>query len=116
MRSNALGRKHTEEIKLAMSESRKGENNPFYGKKHSEESLALLKTAAANRTKLPVPGIEVEVIDIETKLTYTFESIRKAAAFMGSDIKTILRREEAQKTKGINTPYKKRYIIFIKRS
>lgn len=72
MRSNALGRKHTEEVKLAMSESRKGKNNSFYGKNHNKESLVLLKTAAGNRTKLPVFGVEVDVIDIKTKLTYTF--------------------------------------------
>lgn len=33
MRSLALGRKHSEKVKLAMSDSHKKENNPFYGKK-----------------------------------------------------------------------------------
>lgn len=116
MRDSALGRRHTEEVKQIMSESRKGKNNPFYGKTHREESLILLRKAAVNRVKSPVPGIEVEIIDIETKLTHTFDSIRKAALFMNSDIKTILRREKMKNIKGSNTPYKKRYIIFIKRS
>lgn len=119
MRDAALGRKHTEKVRLAMSESRKGKNNPFYGKTQSlrqEKSLALLKAAAANREKTPVPGIEVEITDLETKLTTTYESIRKAAKAIGSDIKSISRREKSQLEKGINTPYRNRYMIVIRRS
>lgn len=116
MRDAALGRKHTEKVRLAMSESRKGKNNPFYGKTHSEKSLALLKAAAANREKTPVPGIEVEITDLETKLTTAYESIRKAARAIDSDIKSIIRREKSQLEKGINTPYRNRYMIVIIRS
>jgi NUMOD3 motif/NUMOD1 domain len=96
-----------------MSISRKGENNPFYGKKHSEESLILLKAAATNRDKLPVPGLEVT--DLDTKITTIYKSIREAAKAIGSDIKTILRREKLQIEKGINTPYREKYMIVIKR-
>ncbi len=39
MRNFSLGRTHTEEVKRLMSENRKGENNPFYGKKHKPEVL-----------------------------------------------------------------------------
>ena len=53
MRNAALGRKHSENVKKNMSESRKGVNNPFFGKIHTEISLALIKTAAANRVNLP---------------------------------------------------------------
>jgi hypothetical protein len=99
-----------------MSKSRMKENNPFYGKKHSKESLTLLKAASAKRIKSPVTGIEVEITNLETKITTVYESIRKAAKNIGSDIKTILRREKSQITKGLNTPYKKIYMIVIKRS
>ena len=116
IRNAVLGRKHSEEVKQAMSESRKGENNSFYGKKHNEETLSIMRTAAANRIKTPVPGIEVEITDLETKLTTTYESIRKAAIAIGSDIKSISRREKSQLEKGINTPYRNRYMIVIKRS
>lgn len=34
--------KHTEETKRKLSEDRKGENNPFYGKKHTEETKTKL--------------------------------------------------------------------------
>ena len=115
IREAALGRKHTEDVKNLMSKSRMGENNPFYGKKHSEESLALLKDAALRRINPPVSGIKVEITDLETKITIVYDSIRKAASAIGSDIKTILRRDKSQIDKGINTPYKKRYIITIKR-
>lgn len=116
IRNAAIGRKHTEEVKQTMCESRKGVNNPFYGKKHTKKSLTLLKSAAANRIKPPVPGIEVEITDLETNLTITYESIRKAANAINSDIKSIVRREKSQLEKGINTPYRNRYMIVIKRS
>jgi len=62
-----------------------------------------------------VPGIKVEITNLETKITTVHESVCKAAKFIGSDIKTILRREKSQILKGINTPYKKIYMIVIKR-
>lgn len=37
------GYKHSEEYKKKMSESRKGEDNPFYGKKHSEKTKEHLR-------------------------------------------------------------------------
>jgi hypothetical protein len=46
---------------------------------------------------------------------YYYFSIRKAAKAIKSDIKPILRREKQQIEKGENTPYKNRYIIYIKR-
>lgn len=74
-----------------------------------------MKAAATNRDKLPVSGLEVEITDLETKITTIYKSIREAAKAIGSDIKTILRREKSQIEKGINTPYRKRYMILIKR-
>jgi S-adenosylmethionine synthetase len=62
-----------------------------------------------------VPGISVDIMDIETNITTSFNSIRSAADSIGSDIKTILRRDKSQLAKGINTPYINRYIINIKR-
>ena len=55
-----------------------------------EEALALIKAAAENRAKPSGPGIEVDITDLETKLTTTYDSIRKAANAINSDIKTIL--------------------------
>lgn len=116
IRTLALGRKHNEKVKKLMSESRKGVNNNFYGKKHTAESINLIRAAALKRTKLSKPSIEVEIIDLETKLTTTYESIRKAANAINSDIKSLSRWEKSQWEKGINTPYRGRYIIVFKRS
>jgi len=116
MRDAALGKKHSDLTKKAMSDSRKGEKNPFYGKTHLLESLDLIKSAANKRVITPVTGIKVEITDLESKTTTFYDSIRKAAQFINSDIKTILRREKTQLEKGINTPYRKRYIITLDRS
>lgn len=116
MSKAAIGRNHTEEVKREMSESRRGKNNSFFGKTHTDETKSIISAERRNRLVPPVPGILVEILDIETDITTTFNSIRSAADSIGSDIKTILRREKSQLAKGINTPYRKRYIINIKRS
>jgi group I intron endonuclease len=111
IRTATLGRKHSEEVKQVMSESRMGKNNPFFGKTHSEESKNLIKAAALNRKGPHVAAIAVEVTDLETKITTVYDSIRKAADALNSDIKTILRREKNPTLK----PYRDRYIINILR-
>jgi hypothetical protein len=97
-----------------MSKNRKGINNPFYKKKHSLETLNKLRYIASNRDYIPVKGLEVEITDLETKITTT-HSIREAANFLNSDVKTLLRREASQLIKGINKPHRNRYIININR-
>ena len=111
----AIGRKYTEKIKSLMSINRIGINNPFFGKTHSIETIEKLKNIANTRNYIPVKGIEVEIIDLETKITYTFTSIRECDKFLNSDIKTLLRRENTLKISGDNKPYINRYIINIKR-
>ncbi len=61
------------------------------GKKHSEKSF---RTIALNKTKPHKAGVEVEITDLETKLTVTYESIRKAAKAINSDIKSLSRRDK----------------------
>jgi len=76
------------------------------------------KTKNKNRINLPISStrsLEVEITELETKITTVYFSIRKAAKAINYDIKTILRREKQQIEKGEITPYKNRYIIFIKR-
>lgn len=50
---------HTKEVRQKMSKSRKGINNPFYGKRHNETALTLRRIAALNRLKPPVLGLKV---------------------------------------------------------
>lgn len=59
IRNFKQGKTHTEEVKRLMSENRKGENNPFFGKKHNQETIKKFKDIAYNRKILPVPGLEV---------------------------------------------------------
>nr|QID42132.1 GIY-YIG endonuclease [Fusarium cerealis] len=113
MRIAATGRKHTDEVKDLMSKNRQGLNNSFYNKTHTPETIEKLRNIAQNRTHLPVKGLDVEITDIETKITTTYSSVREAASYLNSDIKTLLRREKSQLIKGTNKPYKNKYIITI---
>jgi NUMOD3 motif len=49
MKNLAKGRKHSKEVKEAMSINRKGDKNSFFNKNHSLKTLSLMKTAALNR-------------------------------------------------------------------
>lgn len=71
MSIKATGRKHTDEVRDLMSKNRMGINNPFYKKKHKEETLDKLRAIARNRNYTPVKGLEVEITDLETKITTT---------------------------------------------
>lgn len=115
MRELATGRKHTDQVKTRLSEINTGSNNPFFGKKHLPSTIDNLKLISSNREYKPVKGLQVEVTDIENKDTFVFDSVREAAKFLNSDIKTLLRRERSQLEKGVNTLYRKRYFININR-
>jgi len=45
------GKKHTDEVKKAISVRQTGDQNHFYGKKHSEETKEKIRLAAKNRKK-----------------------------------------------------------------
>lgn len=91
---SALGRTHSDEVRKAMSESRKGENNSFFGKTHSEETLAKLREHAKNRNYVPVPGIKVEVIDLLNNQTTVYSSVREAARSLNTHMSSLLSREK----------------------
>lgn len=83
-----------------------------FGRVTTEETKAKLSALALTRTYPHGKAILVEVKDVETNITTTYDSIRKAAIALNSDIKTILRREQNNITKS----YRGRYIINIKRN
>ena len=111
MSEAALGRKHSDEVRKAMSERNKGINNPNFGKTLSEETIAKLREIALNRDKDPNPGFVVEVLDLENNLTTEYKSIREAAKSLDSHVSTLVSRNK----RGTIKPYKGRYIINIKR-
>lgn len=57
-----------------MSEAKKGNNNPAFGKNRLEETKA--KLSAAN-------GVSIKVFDKETNVTSYYTSMRKAAEAVG---------------------------------
>lgn len=71
-----------------------------------------MRLAAKNRLTPSVPGIKVEVTDSETNITITYDSIRKAADAINSDIKTLIRREK----NGVTKLYRGKYKINIIRT
>jgi len=74
MRKAALGWKHKDEIKKLMSENRKKENNPFYGKIHTLKNLNFIKSAAKNNKSaiFSTRSYEVEITELETKFTTVY--------------------------------------------
>jgi hypothetical protein len=51
IRQSRLGKKHSEESKQKMSEERKGINNPFFGKKHSDEVKQIVSLTNKNKVR-----------------------------------------------------------------
>ena len=48
-RLHQLGKHHSEETRKKMSESKKGENHPFFGKHHSEETIKKMSEATKGK-------------------------------------------------------------------
>ena len=53
MRASKLGKKHTQETKMKMSVIRKGKNNHFYGKNHTDETIEIIKNKRKNQIITP---------------------------------------------------------------
>ena len=47
----SLGFKHSPEVKAARSSAYRGQNNPFYGRRHTEETKEKIRKAVLERTK-----------------------------------------------------------------
>jgi predicted metal-dependent hydrolase len=60
-------------------------------------------------------GIKVIIIDLETKITTEYDSIRKAGQAIGSCANVLIKHENLQLNKGYTKPFKGRYVIKIER-
>ena len=60
-------------------------------------------------------GIKVTVLDLETKITTEYDSIRKAAISTGSYASVLIKHENLQLNKDYTKPFKNRYVIKINR-
>lgn len=107
----ALRRKHSDEVRQAMSKTRKGEGNSFYGRTHSEETRAKLREIALKRDKAPRAGKLVKVTDLIDNVVTEYPSMREAAKALNTHLSTLWRKDK----KGNTKPYKGRYIISILR-
>lgn len=79
--SLAKNRILSEETKKALSEfrsSRRGELNPFYGKKHTIETKAILKELILSRIKYLGSKVSVTVIDTLNNTQITYDTIKEA--------------------------------------
>jgi len=84
-------RKHSDKTKTIMSEGKKGENHPNYGKP---------KFQGAGR-----PSQQIEVTDIKKNITTSYDSIRSAARALNINFKTISNYIQRNQKK----PYKGQY-------
>jgi group I intron endonuclease len=85
------GKIHDIETKVNISLTRQKENNPFYGKTHSDETKAIMSVYQSSRTKDPNPGISIIVLSSDKKVLLTFKSIRETARYFKADPRTINR-------------------------
>jgi hypothetical protein len=75
--------------------NKKENKDLLMGKNTTKNPEIYLEPPLWGGTKLNKAGVEVEITDLETKLTVTYESIRKAAKAINSDIKSLSRREKS---------------------
>lgn len=86
------------------------------GVAHSESTKAKLKTHLLKLNTIKRNNIKVTVLDLETKLTSEYLSIREAAQGVGSYADNLLKYEKLQLVKGYTKPFKNRYVIVIHRT
>ena len=60
-------------------------------------------------------GIRVEVTDLRTNEITVYNSLRKTAEALSTDLKALRYNENIQKERGITVPFKKQYLVKIKR-
>lgn len=84
------GKKHSEETKKIIKEKCKpkyGKDNPFYGKKHSEETKKILREKCKPKYGKDNPAsIEIEIHGIK------FESLKSAAEYFDMDYSSFYRK------------------------
>jgi group I intron endonuclease len=105
-----LGKKHSDESRNAMSEAKGGENNPMFGKNHSDETRKKMSAAKLGQIKPEGSGRPcqaIEVLDIKNNLTTQYDSIRAAAIALDIPCDSI--RSSFRKNR--QKPYKNRYIF-----
>jgi group I intron endonuclease len=111
IRMALTGYKHSEITKSKMKAARLGTST-------SDETKAKLKEAMALKLNdfFKLQGLKITVLDLDTKITTEYDSIRRAAEGIGCDKSSLLRYEKLQLNKGYTKPFKDRYVIVINRN
>jgi group I intron endonuclease len=102
----------SEEVQKALSEfrsSRRGELNSFFGKKHTNETKAIMRDRVLSRVKYLGPKVFVTVIDTLNNNQTTYDTIRKAAEALGVNSSTLAARKMRKSNNLFQNKYK---IIF----
>jgi group I intron endonuclease len=98
-----------------LSDAKKGENNPMFGKNHNEETIQIMSDAKKGENN-PMhgkprpegagrPSQVIEVFDLKENITTTYDSIREAARALSIDCRHITAYFARNQVK----PYKGRY-------
>jgi group I intron endonuclease len=107
MSSSHQGKNVLAETRARISKSRRGKycglQNSMYGKSLSDKTKAKISAALS---------ITVTILDLETNITTTYDSLTKAAEAINSNTGSLWR---LFKRKDPNAPYRGRYIIKINR-
>lgn len=90
IREANLGKKLSEETKLKMSIDRKGNKNGFYNKKHSQETIELLKTKCKHSEEtLKIIGSKISkpvlCFDLNDNFICRYDSVKQAIESVGVD-------------------------------
>ena len=89
------------------------------GIRHDDATRAKLKehlTKLNQNMLAKKKGIKVTVLDLETKITTEYDSIRKAAIAVGSYANALIKHENLQLNKGYIKPFKNRYVVKVNRN
>lgn len=105
----------SEETKKALSEfrsTRRGELNSFYKKKHTAETIALIREKVLSRSKYLGPKVSVTVTDTLNSSMINYDTIKEAAEALGAKSGTIASR----KMRNSKNLFKNRYRIIFNTS
>lgn len=95
--AGSKARKWTDEERQRYSDMNSGENNPFYGQKHSEETRAKMRERHADVSGSNNPSATAVVLTDPEGKTYSFSTMQECADFFGCHRATIRRFAKGQK-------------------
>ncbi len=107
---SSFGRVHTAESKAKITLALKGELNPMFGRKHSDESRKIMSDKKLGKPRPSgsgTPPQKIEVIDNENNTTTIYNSIAEAGKTIG--VKPALISQYFSKNQ--IKPHKKRFIF-----